>query len=309
MSFSLRSLSTTFALTAIALLLAVVPAQPQTQASCTFTHFQLSSENSNFPTTTPYGVNDFGTVVGQASFQTGAVKGFIRYANGAVTYYRAWNVPPSLTSLVGRNDNGINIGNVNGSTGFILSGSTFTAIDLGTGHNYPFPTGINNWNSIVGYYQDTRGDIHGFKRWSNGSFLSFDYPGASTFGAFGTQPAGINDSGITVGIYYLPPSDVAHGFIYKNGQFATLDYPNASGGTMLKGISNAGVIVGNAQLTPDHQTPFLYEHGEFKVISDPNAPADSSTTVTGISPKRGIITGAYPSLSTLKSEGFTATCD
>ena len=86
-----------------------------------------------------------------------------------------------------------------------------------------------------------------------------------------------------------------NGFIYHNGQWATLNYPNAVF-TNLVGISNAGVIIGNA----DTDGGFLYENGAFKIISAPNG---SPTTVVGISPKLGLIVG------TGTSGGFIAKCN
>jgi hypothetical protein len=101
-----------------------------------------------------------------------------------------------------------------------------------------------------------------------------------------------------VGSYFVGPPGVQlpqNGFIYHNGQWATLNYPNALF-TNLVGISNAGVIVGNAT---DTVGGFLYENGVFKAISTPNG---SSTTVMDISPTQGLILG------TANSGGFVAKC-
>lgn len=289
----------------------------QTQASCTFTHFDLNPANPGDPIATPYSVNDFGTIVGRANFASGAVKGFVRYSNGSVTYFRAWDFPPALTALVARNDKGASVGDVNGSTGFLLQGSVLTPIVLGPTFNYPIPRGINKWNSIVGYYGDPRGNIHGFKRWSNGGFLTLDFPGMAVEHAFGTQPAAIDDAGTVVGTYNLQASATGHGFIYNHNQWATLDFPNTTTGTFLTGISNSGVIVGNVQTSTQGssclshpegvcQRPFLYKNGKFETISDPAAPPDSNTTVNGISPNSHMISGYSESLSA--TQAFTASC-
>src|SRR5438552_13864984 len=96
----------------------------QTNATCTF---KLFTHNPDFQ---PNGINDYGTVVGQAFFNP--PEGFIRYSGGAVSYFAAPN--SASTSFLARNDSGINVGfystqgsNSNINKGFILKGSTFTS--------------------------------------------------------------------------------------------------------------------------------------------------------------------------------------
>ena len=258
-------------------------AQAQTQASCTFTLFkpQISS-----------GVNDWGTTVGSLGG-----KAAIRYAGGAVSYY----LPPGAlgSSFFARNDSGVTTGSYTDASGnqhaFMLKGSTLTqivdpkAVSFGT-----FVSGINRWNSTVGSYLDSRinGSFHGFKRYSNGSFIDLDYPVADLSLPHGTSPAGINDSGVIVGSYAADFSvNSQRGFIYHNGQWATVDAGDQY--TFLNGIGNAGVIVAftGAQ-------SFLYANGTFKLINVPNS---VMTEVDGMAPG-GLISGR-----TLLY-GFTATC-
>lgn len=265
----------------------------QTQASCSFNIFQLPSDQDQV-----YGSNDYKTVVGKAVFSSNPVeKGFIRYSNGSVSYYL---VPNSFVSyFTWRNNNGTNIGvytTPNADTvakGFMLSGSTFTSIvhpNSVWGTNL---TGINKYNSIVGWYLDSNENVHGFKRYSNGSFTALNYP-ASNGG--NTTPNGINDAGTIVGSYD------GGGFIYHSGSWATLNYPE--GTTQLKGVSNAGVIVGVSSAT-EQGVSFLYANGTFKVINVANS---FSTAVSGISAD-GLISG----MTNLNGNqtgwrGFTATC-
>ena len=281
-----------FALAICLVAFTVTLSYPQTQATCTFTLFQAPGQVN--------GVNDFHTTVGQSS--SNIQLGFIHFSGGNVSYFSPPNA--AATSLNARNDGGVSVGfySTQGSTstiskGVIVTGSTFTSFThpksvLGTRL-----TGINKYNSTVGWYLDTAEIAHGFKRYSNGGLVTLDFPGGST----GTNPAGINDSGTVAGSF----SDVVgeHGFIYHSGTWAKIDFPSGGAGTtQVVGISNNNVVVGfNTANEPS--TSFLYANGTFKVISVPNS---FSTNVSGIS-ANGVITGnvVYNSGS---AGAFTATC-
>src|SRR5947207_2879869 len=71
---------------------------------------------------------------------------------------------------------------------------------------------INKWNTIVGWYGDAQNVVHGFKRYSNGSFVNLDFPGGQ-----GTFLSGLNDNGMIVG------SSGGHGVMYYKGKWAMLD--------------------------------------------------------------------------------------
>jgi hypothetical protein len=281
-----------FRVLAIAVLVAVssVVSQAQTKASCTFNLFQLNSAEPN-------GVTDKGTVVGQANSE-----GFIRYSDGTVAYYRAPNA--AATYFTGRNIHGISIGNYSTNNdptlrkGFLLNGKIFTPVVepkavIGTSLQ-----GINKWNTIVGWYLDGGENQHGFKRSSNGSFVTLDFPRATT-----TLANGINDNGMIVGTWENPRANIGGGFVLYNGKWASVEYPGKlSGTTQLFGISNAGVMIGtNTQDEP--YTSFLYESGLFKVISVPDSFA---TQVQAVSPD-GLIVG-YTVFKDNSSHQFTARC-
>lgn len=261
----------------------------QTQATCSFKFFQTPG--------TVNGVNDYGTTVGEANLP----RAFIRYSNGGISYFTAPNA--AATTLTARNDSGVSTGFYstqgaasNIAKGFILHGSTFTSFVHPKAVWGTELTGINKYNSTVGWYLDSSEQAHGFKRWSNGGLSALDFPG----GQF-TQPTGVNDSGTVVGSF----SDSAgeHGFLYHSGTWAKVDYPNgAAGTTQLNGISNANVIVGFNTLNEPY-TSFLYANGVFKVIAVPNS---FSTQVTSIS-AGGLIAGEV-SYNSGASSAFTATC-
>jgi probable HAF family extracellular repeat protein len=234
-------------------------------------------------------------VVGKAVFEN-SQEGFIRYSDGTVAYYSAPDA--AATYFTDRNVNAISIGvySTKGSTdniakGFMLNGKVFTPIVEPKAVIGTSVQGINKWNTIVGWYLDSAENSHGFKRSSNGSFVTLDYPSPGA-----TELAGINDSGMIVGSHF------GAGVVYFNGKWATLNYPGGS--TTLFGISNAGAIVGESSIT-ESGTAFLYENGVFKIIAVPNSFA---TEVQGISPD-GLITGYVLLTGNENSQhGFTARC-
>ncbi len=236
------------------------------------------------------GVNDNG----EGDFGKTPIPGsrpFIHYSGGGVTY----GVPSGAYSseFNGRNDNGVTVGIWSASNNihaFMKHGSTLTpivdpkALPYGT-----WAVGINKYNTVVGYYLDGGGNNHGYKRYSNNTFIGLNYPGAQQ-----TFPSGINDIGAIVGTYTTP--SLEHGFIYHNGQWAKLD-PFGPGVTELWGISNTGVIVGT-----HYGNSFLYANGKTKMISVPNS---IGTTVHGIAPG-GLIAGTVKMSNGY--HGFIAAC-
>lgn len=263
----------------------------QNQASCTFSQFQAPGLVN--------GINDFRTTVGQSS--SNPARGFIRYSGGVVSYFTAPNA--ASTNFTGRNDGGLSVGfytpqGTSVSKGFILQGSTFTSFThpkavLGT-----TLSGINKYNSSVGFYFDSAQHAHGFKRYSNGGLASLNYPGA-----LDTTPLAINDSGTVVGSFIGSGSNgSSHGFLYHGGSWAQVDFPNGPGNTQLIGISNNNVAI--AIFTSNYTySSFLYVNGVFKDIIVPNS---DSTQVTDISAS-GVISG-NAAFSDGSVKQFTATC-
>ena len=182
-----------------------------------------------------------------------------------------------------------------------MNGPTITPIVLDVNNTGVVPSGINNSDTVVGYYKEYVGGNHGFKRFNNGTTHTLDFPGAVR-GT--TKPAGINDLGAVVGTY-RDTNGHLHGFIFHNGQWATLDYPQASD-TVPVGITNGGQIIGNAYFLNGPRTLFLYENGTFKVISVPNS-ATGSPILMSISPKQELILGRKTT-GTTAGPGFIAKC-
>ncbi len=261
------------------------------KASCTFSFFPLTTILSNGTTfsMSPNGVNDFGAVVGTGFTNTTPVKnfGFVRSADGAI------KLVSGTISLVDRNDLKVSIGyNASGQV-LVDSSGTITPLQLSFNNNGFFSKAINNWGTIVGSYNTSSG-ANGFKRFSDGGTIKLGFPGASS-----TFPTSINDHGMIVGSYFVGSGGgqlPQNGFIYHQGNWGTLSYPGSLF-TDLVGVSNKGVIVGNAT---DLDLAFRYENGNFKPIVGPNG---VGVTVTGISPRFGLIVGTAGAKG-----GFVAMC-
>jgi hypothetical protein len=288
-----------------AVLLISCLAAAQTKASCSFKLFDLPKSTSSVL----HAVNDSGTVVGSAPVQLPypSASAFARTANGKVTYYCAPSADctnySSYTYFTGVNDADIEVGvyktpGASDPEGFMLKGSTFTAIQEPNSVWGTYVSGINKSNAVVGYYLDNQDNDHGFLRSSDGSYTTLDFAGAQN-----TVPLGINDRDEIVG-YYSDPNSSPQGFAYHDGEWKTLDYPGVSF-TELYGRSNAGVIIGYAGAASGPGTAFLYENGEFKVIAVPNT---YSTGANGISAD-GLIVGMTNLNNTQAGwRGFMATC-
>lgn len=298
----------------------------QEPASCIFKTFSNALKTTaSVETLRPLGINDWRTIVGDAQEVTTSKGGFIRWPNGSVQ--------SSKIHFVARNDNGAMLGwipNSGRQEPLIIKGAITTpslveaSVSAGSKFlRFYTPTAINDWTSVVGYYQDSSKIFHGLKRWSN-SFISqpsdsvglcltatcpgtqLDFPNASSAGAFsGTFPTGINDKGIIVGYEGLLSS--THGFIYSGGKWARLDFPGNTVPvtyTELMGIANDTTIVGFANLTNGKTFAFMYRKGKFKTITFPNS---QWTAIRGIGLKTDVMVGeALGTDSVLRA--FTATC-
>lgn len=146
-------------------------------------------------------------------------------------------------------------------------------------NNGTYPTSINAWGAVTGSYQDTSSAFHGFLRSPNGTFTTFEAPGADT-GAFnGTSPASINDLGAIMG-WYADANGFDHGFLRSpDGKFTTFDVPGAGGyGTTPMALNLAGAIVG--YYTDSNYVFYAFlrtPDGKFKTFAGPGA-CDTGTS-------------------------------
>ncbi|HUD25694.1 MAG TPA: hypothetical protein VMQ45_08420 [Burkholderiaceae bacterium] len=208
-------------------------------------------------------VNRDGATTGWYLDASNVAHGFLRDRDGAITTFDA---PGAFTIADCINADGAITGyyfDANSvAHGFLRAPdgavSTFDAPGAGTGP--PDPTGlaqgtggsgINQKGAIVGGYSDANYMNHGFLRAPDGSFTTFDVPGAGTGSTQGTLPsgfAGINAEGEITGAY-VDAKNVSHGFLRApDGAISTFDAPGAgtgaSQGTFPLGINSKGTITG-----------------------------------------------------------------
>jgi len=98
---------------------------------------------------------------------------------------------------------------------------------------------INPQGTITGSF-DSNGN-HGYVRARDGTFITFDAPGAGTASGLGTQAYSINPAGTITG-FYSDASGAFHGYVRaRDGAITTFDPPGSSA-TFAGNINPAGVI-------------------------------------------------------------------
>jgi hypothetical protein len=191
------------------------------------------------------GINDFGAIVGYFFDANGAAHGFKRTPDGTIDQI---DFPGAAdTGLFGINNEGHMAGQydlVSGptSTGFLLQDGHFTVLKNppGAAPTSSGPAGLNDADSIVGWFFDLSGDANGFV-WTNGRYTTTNYPGAAN-----TLQFGVNDFGVAVGAWGNDQEnggyvlDIAKNsfteFLCPTGDFAQSTHP--------RGINNRGQISG-----------------------------------------------------------------
>jgi hypothetical protein len=142
--------------------------------------------------------------------------------------------------------------------GFLRSkDGAFTTIDApGAGSEVgsfqgTIPESITPAGAIAGFYNDANYVNHGFLRAEDGTFTTFDAPGAGTGIGQGTYALDINAAGEVAG-QYLDSSTVWHGFVRApDGTITVFDAPGAGTGSLqgtflstIEGLNAAGAISG-----------------------------------------------------------------
>jgi hypothetical protein len=215
--------------------------------------------------TLAYAVNDSGVIVGWYTDTNIVPHGFLRTPDGQITSFDA---------------PGAGLGH---------------GLDQGT-----VATSINDRGAITGQFQDSSYVFHGFVRYPDGAFTTFDAPGAGT-GAFqGTLAESISPAGEIVGVY-IDGNNAFHGFLRRrDGAITDFDDPDAGTGP------NQGTVTGEKSINPNGEIDGWYfdqydvshgfvraADGTFTTIDGPDA---QSTTAGGINPA-GVITGYYEDAS------------
>lgn len=152
-------------------------------------------------------INNGGSIAG--SYCDTAVMGFctqlhayVRAADGTVTKFDT----SETTYVAGINGSGSITGTSDGH-GFLRSPDGTTATFDVDGSTSTWPAGINNDDSVAGYWYDSNNAHHGFVRVSDGTITTFDVPKSLETGA-----SDINKKGEIAG-GYTDDFGVNHGFV------------------------------------------------------------------------------------------------
>jgi uncharacterized membrane protein len=141
----------------------------------------------------------------------------------------------SMSTHAAQNDSGEIIS-------FEVPGADITPGD----YNGTYPSAINDWGVITGYYEDANDEVHGFIRTPDGKYIAFDAPGAAAVPGSnaGTSPSSINDLGEIAGSYN-DSSGVSHGFLRAaDGRFTRIDVPGNGNNTYPIAINVEGTVAG-----------------------------------------------------------------
>jgi hypothetical protein len=208
---------------------------------------------------TPMGINPAGAITGFYVDASSVQHGFMRASGGKITEF-------DPTGSIFTNPNAIDaLGAITGfyfDANFVGHGflrepdGTITSFDApgadttpGSG-NGTFGVGLTPSGESEGVYVDATGVLHGFVRSNQGTFSTFDAPGAGTGPGQGTLPESNNTPGTIAG-NYLDGRSVDHGFLFDTqGKFSVFDVPGmgtgAGQGTIPLDNSDSGAVTGEA---------------------------------------------------------------
>jgi len=211
------------------------------------------------------GINDAGQIVGQTG-TSGNQYGFIYELTPAplVTLIRDGT---TNTQAYGINNAGQVVGATDktdgsGTYGFLYNGGNFTDFSVGTtssGGVVTYAFGINSGGQIVG--EGLAGNYYEGFLYLGGTVEVLKVPGATD-----TQAGGINSAGEIVGWWLNDTRTRYSGFIYNNGVYTVINFPGSTR-TILSGINDFGQIVGYYLDTSSNAHYFIYENGNFNVIT------------------------------------------
>ena len=209
------------------------------------------------------GINDLGIAVG--NYDDGLT---ISHATLFRARDKSWIRLPDVPGSSVNYGNGINnlglavgiaydgpLTNASNGVGWIWDGRDYSYIvvpasvgtSLGT-----YPTAINDESVVVGQYEDSAGNYHGFISHGASDITTLDVPGSDL-----TFAGGINDLGDVAGAYNTSAApNVPNGFILHEGKFVTVNVPGAAS-TAIDGINIIGQIAGTYDDAAGNQYSFV----------------------------------------------------
>lgn len=263
------------------------------------------------------GINNHDVIAGY--FGSGAAghpnKGYVLGGTPAGLAISNENFPGSVqTQVTGLNDHGVTVGfwssannanQTNDNTGFYDFGGRFHIVSFPATSNSTPPVnqllGVNNHDVAVGFYNDAKGNSHGYTySIFGGRFRTVTVPGATSVTA-----AAINDPGDVAG-FFTNAAGTTDGFLRTGEDHVyTLAYPGASM-TQALGVNDSREVVGvytvgSGKNAVTHGFTWTSRQG-FRTVDDPQG--TGTTTINGVN-DRGDIVGFYTD-SAGNTDGFAA---
>ncbi len=250
------------------------------------------------------GINNEGVIAGY--FGSGGAghpnKGYVLRPPFAQGNFGNENFPGSVqTQVVGLNDNGVTVGffsTMNAADpanddniGFWRADGRYHTVRIPTQNTATPPVsqllGVNNSDTAVGFYNDAKGNAHGFAyNLETRRFKMITVRGATSLTA-----TAINNFGSAAGFYTNAKGATVSFVQFHHGRTFTIAFPGASA-TQAFGLNDQGEVVGAYTIgTGDNAVShgFTWMNGKFTTV---NYPAASSTTINGVNDE-GDIVGFY----------------
>jgi hypothetical protein len=250
------------------------------------------------------GINNEGVIAGY--FGSGAAghpnKGFVIRPPWARSDFSGENFPGSAqTQITGLNDTGISVGffstmnaadpaNDN-NIGFWRENGQYHVVRFPTRNNSTPPVnqllGVNNTGTAVGFYNDAKGNAHGYAY----NLQSRRFKLIRLRGATSLTATAINDFGATAG-FYTSAQGATDAFLQFHGGRTITIAMNGASATQAFGLNDSGEVVGTYTVGTGNNAVthgFTWMNGTFTTVNFPGA---SSTTINGIN-DLGDIVGFY----------------
>jgi hypothetical protein len=172
-----------------------------------------------------------------------------------------------------------------------------------------YPLGINNAETVTGYYLSNSGVSSGFVRYRDGQIITFDVPGSTA-----TIPVAINTAGFITGYYNRPSTtpvvfNIPQGFVRTpDGKITTFGNPattasSASFWAQPVTINVAGEVIGNYPDIALASVVFLRSAAGVVLTFSLSLGSHFSTVATGLS-SGGAMVGYFSSQSLNLAQGF-----
>jgi hypothetical protein len=205
----------------------------------------------------PMGINPAGAITGFYVDANSVQHGFVRAPGGKITEFdptgsvfttpNAIDAPGAITGFY-FDANFVGHGFLRTPDGSITSFDAPGADSTPNSFNGTFGVGLTPSGEIEGVFVDAKGVLHGFVRSIQGSFTTYDVPGAGTGAGQGTLPESNNTVGVITG-NSIDGNFVNHGFLVdQQGSISVFDVPGtgtgAGQGTIPLGNNDPGTIVG-----------------------------------------------------------------